>query len=59
MKKIILFMPECVLIGLLILVVIGVVVGLLLIVFAEFESRGCYMYRGDAAQILIDKCWLS
>ena len=34
----------------------GVVVGLLLIVFAELNSRGRYMYKGDAAQIFVEKC---
>ena len=39
------------------IVVVGsVVVGLLLIVLAELNSRGCYMYRGDAAQISVEKC---
>ena len=38
-------------------IVIIVVVGLLLIVLAELNSRGCYVYRGDAAQIFVEKCW--
>ena len=39
--------------------VLGVVVGLLLIILSRVESRGCYMYRGDAAQIFIEQYWLS
>ena len=35
--------------------VIDVVVGLLVIVLAELNSRGCYMYKGGAAEILLDK----
>ena len=38
--------------------VLGVVVGLLLIILSRVESRGCYMYRGDAAQIFIEQYWL-
>ena len=39
-------------------VIVDVVVGLLLIVLSRVESRGCYMYRGDAAQIFIEQYWL-
>ena len=38
--------------------VVDIVVGLLLVVWSRVESRGGYMYRGGAAQILIDKYWL-
>ena len=34
-------------------IVVSVVVGLLLIVLAELNSRGCYMYRGHTAQISV------
>ena len=44
--------------SILVVVVVDVVIGLLLIIMAELNSRGCYMYRGDAAQIFIDKFWL-
>ena len=40
-----------------IVVVVSVVIGFLLIVLAELNSRGCYMYRGNAAQISVEKCW--
>ena len=43
----------------LLVVVVGVVVGLLVIVLAELNSRGCYMYRGGAAEISVDKYELS
>ena len=39
----------------LIVIVVGVVVGLLLIVLAESNSRGCYICRGNAAEISADK----
>ena len=38
-----------------IVIVVDVVVGLLLVDLSRVEVRGCYMYRGDAAQIFIDK----
>ena len=38
------------------MVVPSIALGLLLIVLAELNSRGCYMYRGNAAQISVEKC---
>ena len=38
--------------------VLGVVVGLLLTILSRVETRGCYMYRGGAAQIFIEQYWL-
>ena len=40
--------------SILLVVIVGVVVGLLLIVLAELNSRGCYMYRGGAAEVSVD-----
>ena len=37
---------------------IGIVIGMVVDILAELESRGCCMYRGDAAQIFVDKYWL-
>ena len=38
--------------------VIGIVVGWVVDIWSRVKSRGCYMYRGDAAQISVDKYWL-
>ena len=35
--------------------VVDVVVGLLLVVLSRVESRGGYMYRGNAAEISVGK----
>ena len=35
--------------------VFDVVVGLLLVVLSRVESRGCYIYRGSAAEISVAK----
>ena len=33
------------------------ILGLLLLNWAELESRGWRIYRGNAAEILVDKCY--
>ena len=39
-------------------VVIDVVVWCCVNILSGVESRGCCIYRGNAAQVFIDKCWL-
>ena len=38
-----------------IIVVVDVVVGLLLVILSRAKSRGCYIYKGNAAEISVAK----
>ena len=40
-----------------ILGVVGIAVGIVVVFLAELNSRGWRIYRGNAAEIFVDKCY--